>query len=236
MYRNLKVLAIVPARGGSKGVLLKNIQPIKNIPLVGWVGLCVDDCAFIDRAVVSTDNDEIAAVAKTYGLSVPFRRPEAISGDRIADFPVLEHALLQSEELDGCKYDIILMLQPTSPLRQPKHIEACIQKLLDGDFDSVWTVSETDSKAHPLKQLTVSSSSNLEYYDDKGKEIIARQQLSPVYHRNGACYAFTRECLLSQKTIKGEKAGAVITESMVSIDTISDCKLVEFLLDNQGNA
>ncbi len=233
MYRNKKVLAVVPARGGSKGVPLKNIQPIKNIPLVGWVGRCVGDCPFIDRAVVSTDSDEIAAAAEAYGLSVPFRRPEALSGDRVADFPVLEHALLQAEELDGCIYDIILMLQPTSPLRQPRHIEASIEKLLDGKFDSVWTVSETDSKAHPLKQLTVSASSDLDYYDQKGKEIIARQQLSPVYHRNGACYAFTRECLVGQKTIKGEKAGAVITEPMVSIDTTFDFKLVEFLLDNQ---
>jgi len=235
MYKNKTILAVVPARGGSKGVPLKNIHELFGTPLVGLTGECVGACRFIDRAVVSTDHEEIAAIAESSGLDAPFRRPPALSGDSVADHPVLVHALEIMEALDNTTYDIVLMLQPTSPMRRPAHIEACLDELLDGDFDAVWTVSETDSKAHPLKQLVVSDAGVLSYYDPAGADIIARQQLSRVYHRNGACYAITRQCLLEHGTIKGERTGAVVTEKMVSIDTLADFELIEFL-ENRNQA
>ncbi len=102
--------------------------------------------------------------------------------------------------------------------------------LVDGGWDSVWTVSPTDSKAHPLKQLTVTGG-RLDYYDQGGAAILARQQLKPVYHRNGIAYAMTRECLLEQRSIKGKRSGALVVEGEhVSIDTEWDLALVEFLL------
>jgi len=102
--------------------------------------------------------------------------------------------------------------------------------LIDGAWDAVWTVSETDSKSHPLKQLIVNED-GLNYYDDNGAKIIARQQLEPVYHRNGIAYAITRECLLDKKSIKGDKTGAlVIKGEYISIDTERDLDLVEFIL------
>jgi CMP-N-acetylneuraminic acid synthetase len=95
----------------------------------------------------------------------------------------------------------------------------------------VWTVSPTDSKAHPLKQLTRSADGELGYYDPKGKAIVARQQLEPVYHRNGIAYAITRSCLMDQQTIMGARTGALVLEGeFVSIDTEWDCQLVEFIL------
>jgi CMP-N-acetylneuraminic acid synthetase len=105
--------------------------------------------------------------------------------------------------------------------------------LIDGDWDAVWTVSETDSKNHPLKQLTVSDN-RLDYYDQSGKQIIARQQLVPVYHRNGVAYAIKRKCLLDQKSIKGERTGALVLEgNLVSIDTYWDLELAEFIYSMQ---
>jgi CMP-N-acetylneuraminic acid synthetase len=131
---------------------------------------------------------------------------------------------------------VVVMLQPTSPLRLARHVEDTIRKLVDENLDSVWTVSETDSKAHPLKQLTVENG-RLGYYDSRGKAIIARQQLVPVYHRNGLAYAITRECLLEQGTIMGEKAGAlVVAGDYVSIDTEWDIDLVEFLWARRDGA
>jgi len=231
MIDDKKILVVVPARGGSKGVKLKNIKTLRNVPLVTLVGRVVQKLSWVDRAVVSTDHDGIAEAAEAGGLEVPFRRPERLSGDRIADWDVLEHALTACEELDKCRYDVIVMLQPTSPFRRPEHVTATVEHLLKGNFDSVWTVSETDSKAHPLKQLVIKED-RLDYYDAAGAEIIARQQLVPVYHRNGVAYAISRSCLMEQKSIKGGCASAVIIDDLlVNIDTPEDFAYAEFLLE-----
>ncbi|HSO48740.1 MAG TPA: hypothetical protein VLQ68_12510, partial [Rhizobiaceae bacterium] len=154
-----------------------------------------------------------------------------LSGDRIGDWDVLEQALRAMEAQDGVTYDIILMLQPTSPGRTAAHVEQTLRKLVEEDFDAVWTVSETDSKAHPLKQLVVGPGGVLDYYDPRGAAIVARQQLVPVYHRNGLAYAITRQCLVEQGTIKGARTGAVIAEgNLPNIDTELDLEWAEFLL------
>jgi CMP-N-acetylneuraminic acid synthetase len=224
-----RVLAVCPARGGSKGIPLKNLKAFLGVPLVARVGELVGECPSIDRAVVSTDHEEIAAVARAAGLDAPFRRTEALSGDRVADAPVLAHALEETERIDGVQYDIVVMLQPTSPLREPAHVEQTIRALAEGDWDAVWTVSETDSKNHPLKQLTIEEG-RLDYYDPSGAQIIARQQLATVYHRNGVAYAIRRACLMGTGGIKGERTGAVVIRgTMISIDTVWDLKLAEFV-------
>jgi CMP-N-acetylneuraminic acid synthetase len=228
-----RVLAVVPARGGSKGIPLKNLRPVDGMPLVARVGHLVRQIPMIDRAVVSTDHEEIARIAEESGLAAPFRRPTEISGDRIGDIDVLTHALIEMERIDDTTYDVIGLLQPTSPLRQTGHVTACFDMLINGNWDAVWSVSETDSKGHPLKQLTVAEG-KVDYYDPAGADIIARQQLMPVYHRNGICYAMTRECIFEQKTIKGRRTGALVLEGhFVSIDTEWDLSLVEFILSHQ---
>lgn len=229
MIKGQRILVVCPARGGSKGIPLKNLKPFLGVPLVARVGQLVAEIPQIDRAVVSTDSEEIAKVAIESGLDAPFYRPEDLSGDRISDLEVLEHALVESERLDGVQYDIVVMLQPTSPLRQIDHVVDTITMLVDGGWDAVWTVSETDSKSHPLKQLTVQDG-RLDYYDENGKQIIARQQLVPVYHRNGVAYAIKRQCLLEQHSIKGERTGALVLEGdLVSIDTMWDLDLAEYI-------
>jgi CMP-N,N'-diacetyllegionaminic acid synthase len=233
MYRNNRILAIVPARGGSKGIPLKNIQPVLDIPLVAKVGQVVQELPCIDRAIVSTDHPQIAQIAQSAGLDVPFIRPAELSGDQVADWDVLNHALRAVEEADNQHYDIVVMLQPTSPLRTAYQVQQTIEKLVNEKLDAVWTVSPTDSKSHPLKQLKIIDG-QLTYYDPRGKEIIARQQLETVYHRNGVAYAITRECLINQKAIKGNRTGAlIIDEIMISIDTPWDLELTEFILKNR---
>lgn len=233
MIRGQRILAVCPARGGSKGIPLKNLQLFLGVPLVARVGHLIAEIPEIDRAIVSTDSEEIASVAKGSGLDVPFYRPQALSGDRISDLEVLTHALVETERLDRVTYDIIVMLQPTSPLRRAEHVRDAIKMLVTGDWDAVWTVSETDSKNHPLKQLTVNGG-QLDYYDQAGKQIIARQQLVPVYHRNGVAYAIRRSCLLNQQSIKGLRTGALILhENMVSIDTYWDLEMAEIIYSKQ---
>lgn len=230
MIGQRRVLAVVPARGGSKGVPLKNLRCVAGVPLVGWAGRVAAALPELDRAVVSTDHEEIARVAAQHGLDAPFRRPEALSGDRIGDWDVLAHALTTVEALDGCTYDVVLMLQPTSPLRRVEDVRRTLELLIEADHDAVWTVSETDLKYHPLKQLTLVDG-RLEYFDPRGAAVIARQQLTPVYHRNGVAYAITRRCLLEQRSIKGERAGGVVvTDTQISIDSEADIAAVEAAL------
>jgi CMP-N-acetylneuraminic acid synthetase len=128
------------------------------------------------------------------------------------------------------------MLQPTSPFRRPEHVTAAVNKLIDGGYDAVWTVSESDSKAHPLKQLIIEDD-RLDYYDPSGADIIARQQLKPVYHRNGVAYAMTRSLISDKQTIKGDKTSfIVIDDLLVNIDTEYDFKLAEFMLTQIQNS
>jgi CMP-N-acetylneuraminic acid synthetase len=134
------------------------------------------------------------------------------------------------ERIDRRTYDTVLMLQPTSPLRKPEQVTHALAKLLEGGYDAVWTVSPTDSKAHPLKQLTLKDD-RLEFYDPAGRAIKARQDLEPVYHRNGVAYALTRRCLVELGSIWGERASAVvIDEPLANIDTLEDIRWAEYCL------
>lgn len=229
MINNQRILAVCPARGGSKGIPLKNLVPFLGVPLVARVGQLVSEISLIDRAVVSTDYPDIARVACESGLDAPFFRPEELSGDRVSDAQVLRHALEEMEYIDGVVYDIVVMLQPTSPLRRAAHVVRAIEMLVNEQWDAVWTLSETDSKAHPLKQLRLESE-RVHYYDPAGSTIIARQQLTPVYHRNGVAYVMTRRCLVEDRSIMGKRTGALIlNDHLVSIDTMWDLKLAEFI-------
>ncbi len=144
---------------------------------------------------------------------------------------MLEHALQAIEEIDGTQYDIILMLQPTSPCRTEAHVFQCLEKLVDEQRDAVWTVSPVDCKFHPLKQLQPTADGGMKLWDEAGKKIIARQQLGESFIRNGAVYAFTRDCLLKQRSIYGKSMGYVlIEEPLANIDTLADFEKAEALL------
>lgn len=236
MLKGRRLLAVVPARGGSKGVKLKNIYPLLGKPLLAYVGDIVREASFFDRGIVSTDHPQVAEVARASGLEVPFYRPESLSGDQIGDHPVLLHALTEMERQDHRQYEVIVMLQPTCPLRRVEHVAAAVTKLIDEGWDAVWTVSRTDLHFHPLKQLTVASDGAMDYYDERGSQIVARQQLQPTYHRNGAAYAFTRKCLLEEKTIKPKRAAAIVLEEpLISVDTADDFKQVEAALEKKSS-
>jgi CMP-N,N'-diacetyllegionaminic acid synthase len=231
MLNGKSILIVVPARGGSKGVKHKNIHPLLGEPLISHTGKLIAQLPWVDRAVVSTDSDVIATAAEACGIAAPFRRPDSLSGDRIGDWDVLNQALLEMERQDGHLYDVVVMLQPTSPLRRPAHVTAVVERLTTGGWDSVWTISPADLKCHPLKALVQAKDGLVSYFDPRGSQIIARQQLQPTYYRNGAAYALTRECLNGQQSMTGRRwSGVVIEEPMVSIDTLEDFAKVEAIL------
>lgn len=233
MFEDRRVLVVVPARGGSKGIKLKNLREVGGVPLVALAGHVASSLPWVDRAIVSTDHTEIARVAQESGLAVPFIRPQDISGAIISDWQVLIHALTEMERIDAVTYDIVVMLQPTSPGRQAEDVNATVAHLVSGGFDAVWTVSESDVKGHPLKQLVLSPEGNLSYFDPDGAKIIARQQLTPLYTRNGIAYAMTRQCLVEQQSIVGAKWGAILIQGEIAnIDTELDLAWANFLIDN----
>ena len=235
MINGKRILAVVPARGGSKGIPLKNLRQVNGQSLVSLAGKITTATPEIDRAVVSTDHEGIAAAATAAGLDAHFRRPPDLSGDRIGDTEVLQHSLRASEAHYREVFDIVLMLQPTSPLRRVVDVQNTLKELVNSNWDAVWTVSETDSKSHPLKQLRFSGA-GLDYYDPNGASIVARQQLDTLYHRNGVAYAITRDCLMNQNSIKGARTGAVvISGDHVSIDTEWDIALVELILSRRND-
>lgn len=230
MIDGRRVLAVVPARGGSKGIPRKNLRLAGGVPLVARAGAVARAVVEIDRAVVSTDDDEIARVAEAAGLDAPFRRPAALSGDRVGDVPVLLHALSACEREEGRRYDVVVMLQPTSPLRTPEQVQAALRLLADEDRDSVWTVSEVPLSYHPKKQLVLEEG-RLGFAHEEGHRVVARQELEPTYVRNGVAYVLTRACLVDEERLLGRNAGVLVLEGTpLSIDSEEDLRHADALL------
>lgn len=227
-------LAIIPARGGSVGLPFKNLRKFHGVPLVRLAVEVAQQVPEITDFVVSTNRERIACAANTYNV---IKRPEELSTGFVGDVAVLTHALLTHEKnlLDEGCYDEIVMLQPTSPLRLAADVSRAIQWRREGNWDAVWTVSPTDTKYHPLKQLVMDyQTQQLKHMDPKGSEIIARQQLAPTYTRNGVAYVLSRECLLGQKTTLGARSSAIIIDTpQISIDTLEDLQLAELIYEQQ---
>lgn len=229
MIDGTRVLAVVPARGGSKGFPRKNLAPLAGVPLVARVGDVVAQCPWIDRAVVSTDDEEIAAVARDAGLDAPFRRPADLSGDRVADVPVLQHALAATEQDDGTRYDVVVMLQPTAPMRTAAEVADAVRMLLDDDLDAVWTVTETAGHDHPVKQLRLTDGL-LTFDHPDGGGFVSRQQLSRLWTRDGHAYVL-RRATLEAGLLLGARTGALVTDGpLVDVDGPLDLEWAEFLL------
>ena len=233
MFTNRRVLVVIPARGGSKGIPMKNIVPVAGKPLISYTTELIRELPWVDHAVVSTDSEEIAAVAQLAGTVEIVWRPEALAGDRVGDMPVLKHALEVAENETGQLFDILVMLQATSPLRTPSEVELCVDRLIKGSWRSVWTVCETDLSFHPQKQVRFNDGGALSFFIQAGQSIIARQQLAPSFHRNGVAYAFTTEFIKSSDSVfsEGTSSAVVTAPGHISIDTQKDIEAVEAALE-----
>jgi CMP-N-acetylneuraminic acid synthetase len=229
MIAGKNILAIVPARIGSKGIIKKNLKKIKKKSLVSHAILCLKKIRQIDKIFISTDSNLIVKEALKFNISTPFLRTKRLAGDRISDYQVISDVLKKIEKLDKKNYNIILLIQPTSPFRRASDIVKCLKILINKKPDSVWTVSKSDSKMHPLKQLSIVKN-KINFYEKAGKKIIARQQLQNLYYRNGICYAIKRETILKQKNIMGKFCiPLVINRININIDNYFDLKLANLL-------
>tara|TARA_Y100000991_G_C21964603_1_gene346186 strand:- start:396 stop:1115 length:720 start_codon:yes stop_codon:yes gene_type:complete len=222
--KSYKILAIIPARGGSKGIKNKNIKKVGDIPLIGHTARLLSSIKYIDKSIVSTDSKKIKKISENYGVSVPFLRPTNLSGDNVPDIPVLQHGLNECERIYKTKFDVILMLQPTSPMRSKSIILNAIKKLVEEKLDSVWSVSKVDSKFHPLKILKITNKGYLDFYLSEGANIINRQMLDNTFQRNGLVYAFKRKSIIEGKILPKKSGYLIVDKFIINIDNYKELK------------
>lgn len=194
-----KILALIPARGGSKGIPYKNIIDVHGLPLIAHSIKSAKNSKLVDKIVVSTDSPKIAKIAKKYGAEAPFLRPKQIAGDRSPTIDAVLHAL-DWLEARGEKFDIVALLEPTSPLRKPNDIDNAVRILLKNynKTDAVVSVGEVHME-HPSIMKTIEKN-RLKTLLPSGKKIYQRQQLSKVYFPYGVVYLAKTSALRKEKT------------------------------------
>lgn len=228
MFKYKKILALVPARSGSKGIKNKNIKLINGKPLIEYTLDFVNKLNFIDLKVVSSDSDKILKIAKKNNF-IGIKRSKALSGDKISDYKVIK-SIIDNKKILQSRCDYIIYLQPTSPLRKKQELVSALEKIIKEKYSSAWSISKIDKKNHPLKVMILKKS-GLTLYDLKGKKIIARQQLQDLYVRNGVFYIFSVKELIKKKSIYLSKTLPVIlNRKIVNIDNFIDLKITKKLL------
>jgi CMP-N-acetylneuraminic acid synthetase len=227
----LTVLAIIPARGGSKGVPRKNIRTIAGKPLIAYTIETAKQCSLLTELVVSTDDSEIATIAATCGASVLMRPPE-LASDTTPMVPVVKHAL-ESLMSTGGSYDYIILLQPTAPLRKSHHIDEALMLLHNTGADSVVSVAPVPRHYHPYWQFIIEGG-RLELFTGQplGAIVTRRQELPATYTRNGAIYACKTKVVMEHGEIYGSHCVpyVMLEDESVNIDSEADLLLAERLL------
>jgi CMP-N-acetylneuraminic acid synthetase len=228
-WQGRSVLAVVPARSGSRGIPHKNLLKIGGETLIARAGRTLAALPWIDARVISTDSEEYAREGERAGLAAPFRRPPELAGDAAGAVETWQHAVLESEREFGRMFDLLLLVEPTSPLREPEDLERTVHELVAHDAESAVTVSAIDAKCHPLKVFRIDRD-RLEFYEPAGAGITTRQQLEQLYARNGVCYAVTRRQLLDRHLILTEGTRAIVIDRpIVNIDGPLDVLLAQAL-------
>jgi N-acylneuraminate cytidylyltransferase len=227
-----RVLAVIPARGGSKGVPRKNIRRICGRPLISYTIEHARAAQHLfHRIIVSTDDDEIASVARQYGAEVPFLRPANLAQDESPVIPMLQHAVNFVEKQDGLRMDWICLLQPTEPFRTVADLEQCLQLGFAGGCDSVISVVRVFA-THPILMKRIEGDRLLPFCLEEREGTRRQEYKPPAYMRNGSIYLTRRDVLMEQDSIWGRTIRPYVMpmERSVSIDTELDLKLAEIMM------
>lgn len=224
----MRVLGIIPARGGSKGVSRKNIKPLCGKPLLAYTAESSLAAKRLTRVILSTEDQEIAEAGKALGLDVPFMRPVELALDNTPTFPVVLQVVKVLEEI-GEKYDAICLLQPTNPLRLAKDIDGCIELLESSGADSVVTVLPVPDTYNPRWVYWRSTDGCMVLSTGEREPVSRRQDLPPAFHREGSVYVTRRDVLFESgnlygKTVQGFEVDA---RNSVNIDTVEDWQQAE---------
>jgi N-acylneuraminate cytidylyltransferase len=229
MLHNKKVIAVIPARGGSKRLPRKNILPMHGKPLIAWTIEAALSSLYIDDVIVTTDDEDIADISKTFGASVPALRPRELASDIASSSDVLFHVL----EKYGSDASVVILLQPTSPLRTSKHIDEALNIFIDKSAKSVVAVTPCE---HPLAWAnTLPENLSMQHFL-KPEAVKRSQDLEGDFRLNGALYIYDVEHILKSGTLSyDEQTYAYImnNESSVDIDTKLDFKFAQLLMEER---
>jgi len=226
----LSIVALIPARGGSKGIPRKNLALLGGRPLLHYTAAAALQSRCIDRVLLSTDDAEIAEAGRAAGLEVPFVRPADIAGDRSPMIAVLRHALAWLEDATGTPPEAFVLLQPTSPLRTAAHIDAAVQLLRERDAETVVSVVAVPHQFSPVSVLTMDDGRLTPFLP--GPPITSRQDKPPVFARNGPAVLVVRPRVVTRGELYGEPTlGYVMSaRDSIDIDTPEDLEMCEVLL------
>lgn len=214
MYKDKKILAIITARGGSKGIPKKNIKKLGGKPLIFYTIKAANKSKLIDKLILSSDDREIINICKKYKVEVPFVRPARLATDRAVSIDVVRHAMGFMEEADKCFYDYLIILQPTSPFRLPEDIDNLIKLVINKQADSGVSLSKIISD-HPLKAKKIINGIVSDYC--LKEKILRRQDLPVAYKRDGIAYVLNRK-FLNKKYFFGDFIVGYIIPNYRSID------------------
>jgi CMP-N-acetylneuraminic acid synthetase len=231
----LDVVALVTARGGSKGIPGKNLVPIGGRPLIAWSIQAARDSALVRRVIVSTDDEAIAAAARVAGAEVPFKRPAELAQDTSSHISVVLHALDWLEAAEGRLPDYLLLLQPTSPLRTAEDVDAAIT--LAGQTGAASVVSVCPAHTHPYLAKSVSAAGRLtDFLTIDRRAYLRRQDLPPAYALNGAIYLTRPATLRQERTfLPADTVPYVMpVERSLDVDTRWDLALLRLLMEDHA--
>lgn len=216
-----KVLGVITARGGSKGIPGKNIKPLLGKPLIGYTIEAAKASGVFDRLILSTDDQQIADVAKGFGCEVPFIRPADLAADKSSHLPVMQHAIQWMKEKENYIPDYVMILQPTSPLRQPEHIKEAVAMIEKTGADSVLSISEIPENFSPHKAMVVSGDGLLTLINGSPVRMrtARRQDLPTAYWSVGSVYLFKTSLLDSaEPNFYGDKVSPLIIDKKYVVD------------------
>jgi CMP-N-acetylneuraminic acid synthetase len=228
------VLGLVPARAGSKGLPDKNIRPLAGRTLLDYAATAAFASGVLDRVILSTDSERIAAEGRRAGLEVPFMRPAELGADDTPMLAVIEHAI-DSLERDGWTPEIVVLLQPTSPLRRPDHIRDAVRTLRQSRADSVVSVVELPRHCSPDYVMRIEDGHVVPFLPD-GVRVTRRQDARPAFVRDGTVYAFWLRTLRETGSIYGKTCRPLLVRpaDSLTIDTAEDWTTAERRLARSG--
>jgi len=232
----MKILGIIPARGGSKRVPKKNIRLLAAKPLIAYTIEVALQTRCIDRLIVSTDDDEIAHIAQKYDAEVPFIRPVELGQDSTPDQPVFRHALGWLKEQEDYVPDLVLNLRPTTPFKTPQIIEEVVRRVIETGADMVRTMSRVSGVNHPYWMYRLSEEGQVRPFvtEIKVADYYQSQLLPPVYRINGLVDAIRPRAIYEGNFLNATNMIAVVVsdEASIDADTELDLKLCEVLLND----
>lgn len=230
---DVKILGLIPARGGSKSIPRKNLYPLCGRMLIEYTFNAAKKSRYLSRIVLTTDDQEIASLGKKSGIEVPFIRPARLASDDSPTLAAAQHAVAYLENSEGYHPDIVVLLQPTSPLRKSSHIDEAVELLISTGADSVVSVEEVPHRYNPCSVMRIKEGRLVTFLESEQTKIFRRQDKPKVYARNGAAvYAVRYETLMQHNSLFGENCRPLIMkpEESIDIDTLFDVKLAESLL------